>query len=229
MPLKSDLYCDQIDIEKYLPQDVCKKSCGFTSCKEWLHLLQERKAQTAPCKQITPSLAYAVQVVLSLDAFLPEIEITQHPVSGILGLHKINQAGPESPILVTGNALSTQDVLIAILSTTTAPFYLLFIDCLGYTVDMAMVYQTFSAESVLKAIDQTQFASRVKHRELILPGITAPIKSNIEAKTFWRVKVGPYCAEELPLFLGELWRKPQGMQLMEEAIKNKTGESKRSV
>jgi len=208
MPPKSDLYLERIDIEKYLPQGICKKSCGFTSCKEWLQILQERRAQTAPCRQITPNLAYAVEVVLSLNAFLPEIEITQHPVAGILGLHEINQAGPESPILVTGNALSTQDVLMAILSTTTSPFYLLCVDCLGHTVDMAMVYQTFTAESVLKAIDETQLASRVNHRELILPGVTAPIKGDIEAKTGWTVKVGPYCAGELPLFLGKLWRKP---------------------
>jgi len=126
MPFKSDLYLDRIDIEKYLPQGVCKNSCGFTSCKEWLHILQKRKAQTAPCKQITPNIAYAVEIVLSLNAFLPKIEITRHPVSGILGLHEINRAGPESPILVTDNALFTQDVLMAILSTNTAPFYLLF-------------------------------------------------------------------------------------------------------
>ena len=208
MSLKSDLYLERIDIEKYLPQGVCKKSCGLTSCKEWLRLLQERKEQTPPCRQITPNFAYAVEVVLSLNAFLPEIEITQHPVAGIVGLHEINQAGPESPVLVSGNALSTQEVLMAILSTTTAPFYLLCVDCLGHTVDMAMVYQTFTAESVLKAIDETQLAFRVKHRELILPGITAPIKNDIEAKTGWTVKVGPCCAGELPLFLGELWRKP---------------------
>ncbi len=46
-----------------------------------------------------------------------------------------------------------------------------------------MVNQTFTAASVLKAIDVTKLASRVKHRELILPGITAPIKTDIEAKT----------------------------------------------
>jgi CO dehydrogenase/acetyl-CoA synthase gamma subunit (corrinoid Fe-S protein) len=210
MTLKSDLYLERIDIEKYLPQGVCKKSCGFTSCKEWLRILQERKAQTAPCEQIIPNLAYAVEVVLSLNAFLPEVEITQHPVTGVLGLHEINQPGPESPVLVTGNALSTQDVLMAILSTTTASFYLLFVGCLGHTLDMAMVYQTFTAESVLKSIDDTHLASRVKHRELILPGVTAPIKSDIEAKTGWTAKVGPYCAGELPLFLGERWSKPQG-------------------
>ena len=210
MSLKSDLYLERIDIEKYLPQGVCKKSCGLTSCKEWLRLLQKRKAQTAPCKNLKPNVAYAVEVVLSLKAFLPEIEITQHPVSGILGLHEINRPGPESPILVTGNALSTQDVLMAILATTTAPFYLLFVDCLGHTVDMAMVYQTFTAESVLKAINETRLGSRVTHRELILPGVTAPTKSDIETKTGWTVKIGPFCAGELPLFFGEFWRKPHG-------------------
>jgi hypothetical protein len=76
--------------------------------------------------QFTPDLGFAVEVVLSLNAFLPEIEITQHPVLGILGLHEINQAGSEPPVLVRGNAFANQDVLMAILSTTTEPFYLLF-------------------------------------------------------------------------------------------------------
>ena len=84
MPLKPDPYLERIDIEKYLPQGICKKSCGFTFFKEWLHILQEWTAQTAPRKQITSDLGCAVEVVFSLNAFLPEIEITQHPVSGIL-------------------------------------------------------------------------------------------------------------------------------------------------
>lgn len=128
--------------------------------------------------------------MLSLNAFLPEIEITQYPVTDILGLHEINQVGPESPIRATGNAFSTQDVLMAILSTTTAPFYLLFVDCLGHTVDMAMVYQTFTAETVLKAIEDTQLASRVKHRELILPGATAPKKVTSKTKPAGQQRLG---------------------------------------
>ena len=216
MVLRADMYLDQIDIIKYLPQGVCEKSCGLTSCKEWLQILQKRKAQAPVCKKVTPTLAYAVEVVLTLNTFLPEIAITQHPVSGVLGLHEVNQPRAGSPVLVTGNALSTQEVLMAILSTTTAPLYFLCVDCLGHTVDMAMVYQTFTSESVLKAIETSHLASRVKHRELILPGVTAPLKRDIEAKTGWTVKVGPYCAGELPLFLGELWRKPQGKNLFRQ-------------
>ena len=119
-------------ISKYLPKEACDKACGFSSCEEWIGAIKEKRAHITQCFKLTPNFVYALEMVLSLDRILPEIEITQHPNQGILGLHEINGAGPESPVLVTGNALATQDVLMAILSTTTAPFYLLFIDCLYF-------------------------------------------------------------------------------------------------
>lgn len=208
MMLKADLYLDRIETSKYLPQEKCHKGCGFSSCGEWLQHLKEEKAHQTQCRQLSPNLAYALEVVFSLDSVVPETEITQHPVKGILGLHEINGAGLESPVLVTGNALATQNLLMALLSTTTAPFHLLFVDCLGHTVDMAMVYEAFLPEKVLDALIKTNLALRVSHRELILPGATAPLKDAIEAKTGWNITIGPYCAGELPLFMGEVWHPP---------------------
>ena len=208
MVLKADLYLDRIQISKYLPKEECNQSCGFLSCEEWIQNLKEGRAHVAQCQRISPNFSYALEVVLSLDSILPVIEVTQHPVQGILGLHEINQPDAESPVLVTGNAAATQDVLMAVLSTTTAPFYLLFVDCLGHTVDMAMIYQTFTPERLLEAIKKTELLSRVNHQELILPGVTSPLKDEMEAKTGWKIRIGPYCAGELPLFMGEAWTRP---------------------
>jgi len=210
MALKADLYLDRIEISKYLPQERCNKGCGFSSCGEWLQHLKEGTAHHTQCRQVNSNLSYALEVVCSLDKVVPEIEITQHPVTGILGLHEINRAGLESPVLVTGNALATQDLLMALLSTTTAPFHLLFVDCLGHTVDMAMVYEAFLPERVLDAVMQSDLALRVRHRQLILPGVTASLKDELEVKTGWNITVGPYCVGELPLFMGELWSPPPG-------------------
>ena len=149
-----------------------------------------------------------MEVVLSLENILPPVEITQHPVKGGLGLHEINQPNPGSPVLVTGNAAATQEVIMAIVSTTTAPLWLLFIDCLGHTVDMAIIYKTFTPEKLLQSIEENNLAAQVKHRELILPGAAAPLKKDMESKTGWKIKVGPYCAGELPLFMGEFWKRP---------------------
>jgi len=209
MALYADLYLDRIDISKYFPAEICKSSCGLTSCKEWIQILKERKSRGKIDKQILVDFNdYALETVLSLDSIIPPIPITQHPISGSLGLHEINQPTPESPVLVTGNALATQEVILAILATTITPFYLLFVDCLGHTVDMAMVYKTFTAEKVLEGIEATKLASLVNHRELILPGITAPLQPEIEKKTGWKVRVGPYCAGELPLFFKKIWKRP---------------------
>jgi len=210
MVLKADLYLDRIEISKYLPQGECKKGCGFSSCREWLHYLKEEKAHQIPCGELKPNLSYALEVVCSLDKIVPAIEITQHPVKGILGLHEITGAGTESPVMVTGNALATQNLLVALLATTTAPFHLLFVDCLGHTVDMAMVYEAFLPKNVREALVENDLARRVSHRVLILPGATAPLKDALEAETGWSITVGPYCLGELPLFMGEVWSPPPG-------------------
>jgi acetyl-CoA decarbonylase/synthase complex subunit gamma len=149
-------------------------------------------------------------VVLGLGRVLPEVEVTQHPVAGPVGYQALNGPGPASPVLVTGNALSTQDVLLAVLSTTTAPFHILFVDCLGHTVDMAMVYATFTPERLLGALRRSELASRVSHRELVLPGLTASLQPQLAAVTGWEIRVGPVCAGELPLFFGKAWRRPTG-------------------
>jgi len=212
MAIKADLYLDRIEISKYFPQERCSKGCGFSSCGEWLQHLKQGKAHQNQCRQLNTNLGYALEVVLSLDSVVPAIEITQHPVQGILGLHDVNGAGPEAPVLVTGNALATQNLLMAILATTTAPFHLLFVDCLGHTVDMAMVYETFLPGKVLDAIMETDLAGRVRHRDLILPGATAPLKDALETKTGWNTTIGPYCLGELPLFLGDRWSPPPRVQ-----------------
>jgi CO dehydrogenase/acetyl-CoA synthase gamma subunit (corrinoid Fe-S protein) len=210
MALRADLYLDRIDISKYLPQKKCSEGCGFSSCGEWLRYLKEEDAYQTQCEGLSTNLSYALEVVCSLDEVIPDIEITQHPVKGVLGLHGINGAGLESPVLITGNALATQNLLMALLATTTAPFHLLFVDCLGHTVDMAMVYKAFLPEKVCEALVEHDLALRVSHRELILPGATAPLKDALEAETGWNITIGPYCAGELPLFMGEMWSPPQG-------------------
>jgi len=208
MALEADIYLDRIDILKYLSKKTCESSCGFPSCAEWLQAVKEGKAQIAQCRGISPHFVYALEAVISLENILPRVEITQHPVPGILGLHEINEASPESPVLVTGNALATQDVLMAVLSTTAAPFHLLFIDCHGHTVDMAMIYETFTPEKLLESIEKNDLPGRIKHRELILPGATSPLKDKMKARTGWDIRIGPYCAGELPLFMGEFWSPP---------------------
>jgi CO dehydrogenase/acetyl-CoA synthase gamma subunit (corrinoid Fe-S protein) len=75
---------------------------------------------------------------------------------------------------------------------------------------MALIYHTLTAERVLKALKETRIEERVTVKELMIPGLASSLKEDIERLTNWRVRVGPECAAELPLFLSEIWIPPKG-------------------
>lgn len=207
MALKADLYLDRIDPLQYYTRSECR-ACGYETCGEWLENLKARRLQPEDCNVLGPKRSYALSLYLSLDQTLPQVDITQHPVQGLLGLQEINHPGTQAPVLVTGNAITTQEVLLAILSTTGSGFYLLFVDCLGHTIDMAMIFETFTAERLGKALEQADLSKCVEHRDLILPGFTGPLKGAFERETGWSIKIGPICAGEIPLFLADYWNPP---------------------
>jgi CO dehydrogenase/acetyl-CoA synthase gamma subunit (corrinoid Fe-S protein) len=73
-------------------------------------------------------------------------------------------------------------------------------------VDMAMVYASFTADSLKNALTKHALAVRVNHNRLIIPGFCAPLEEDLARVTGWEIIVGPVCAAELPLFLGDVWQ-----------------------
>jgi CO dehydrogenase/acetyl-CoA synthase gamma subunit (corrinoid Fe-S protein) len=143
------------------------------------------------------------------NEILPEVEVLQLPNPGPTGLFKINQSEKDSPIIVSGNSKLTVEVLTAVLSTTLSPLWYLVVDTDGHTVDMAMVYETLTAERVLQLLIQEEADKIAPESTLFLPGLAAPIRNNLAEQSGRPVKVGPVCAAELPLFLGKkLWKVP---------------------
>lgn len=207
--MRADLYASTVDPAKYLGTRCCD-GCGFSSCAEWLEKLRKGQAKVLDCKFLDPNKVYPLEIVLSLEEILPPVEIPQHPVEGLKGIYELNDPGPDDPVLVTGSAAITQEVLLAVLSTTSAPFHLLFVDTRGHTIDMAMIYETFTPEQVSRALIESRLEEKVRRREIILPGLARSLKEPIEAITKWKVTVGPVCAGELPLFMADHWTRPGG-------------------
>lgn len=205
MAIKADLYLDTIDPARYLNPMDCQR-CGSSSCRQWLEKIKAGKARLDDCASLDPALSRALKGILSLESILPQVEITQYPVPGLTGLYGINEPGPDSPVIVTGSAAITQEVVLTVLSTTDAPFHVLFVDTKGHTVDMAVIYRTFTPQAVLQAVEGCGLGSLVSHRDLIMPGLTAGLKEPIEAMSEWHCTIGPVCVGELPLFLGARWR-----------------------
>ena len=113
-------------------------------------------------------------------------------------------------VIITGNNEYTEQVLMMVLGTTVCPFFVLFVDTDGNTVDMAMVYKTLTAERIHKALRETGVERKAGRKEIIVPGLASPLRNDIEKMTGWNVRVGPVCAAELPLFLSDIWIPPEG-------------------
>ena len=204
----ADLYLDTINYLAYLDRTDCAE-CGFSSCEEFIDALKKGKKIPGDCSSIRANEAYAFDAVEKIKDLWPEVPLLVHPRPSHIGLIELNGPYAESLVLLSGNNDYTEQVLLTVLGTTMAPFFVLFIDTDGNTVDMSMIYKTFTAERVKEAFQETGIGDKARRKEVIIPGLAAPLQKDIEALTGWHVRVGPVCAAELPLFLSALWVPPE--------------------
>lgn len=205
--LLADNYLDRIDFLKYLPQTDCA-ACGAKTCEEFVEGLKRSEKGPQDCPDISESFYYPFQIALDAENILPQFACLTDPRPGPIGVVEINAPGNQSPILISGNHVHTQDVLTAILSTTRSPFFLLFTDTKGNTVDMAVIYRTMTAEQIRRDVQISGVFERASHQDIIIPGLAAAVGHELNQSTDWNVTIGPICAAELPLFFADRWLSP---------------------
>lgn len=167
------------DADLYLDKiDFECHKCGPQSCKE---LVEKIKAQ------------------------LPRVPSLQLPRPVEPALVELNHPRPGDPVLVTANSEFTQAVLLAVMSTTTGPFFVLFCDTKGDTLDMAVILKSFTPERVKRSMEREGLEDKAGGGTLILPGLAEAMQADIAKTTGWPVQVGPVCAAELPLYFGDQW------------------------
>lgn len=203
----ANLYIDEINLLKYLNKTECIE-CGFSSCEEFIKYILDGSKRPEDCSVINKNKAYAIEVVKRIKELWPDVPLLLHPRPAMTGLLELNNPTPESLVLITGNNEYTQQVFMTVMGTTISPFFVLFVDTDGNTIDMAMIFKTFTADRIKKALKDSGLEKRVKRRELIIPGLALSIKEDIQEITGWRVRVGPKCIAELPLYLSEIWMPP---------------------
>jgi CO dehydrogenase/acetyl-CoA synthase gamma subunit (corrinoid Fe-S protein) len=204
----ADLYVEKIDFQRYLSQADCLE-CGYPSCEAFIGAIKAGSTKPSDCSFISRNKAYAFEAIEKITALWPDVPLLTHPRPGFAGLIELNCPGPDSLVLVSGNNEYTEQVLMTVLGTTICPFFVIFIDTDGNTVDMSMIYQTLTAQRVAESIQSTCIKEKVTVRELMLPGLASSLKGELERLTGWNVRVGPVCAAELPLFLSEIWIEPE--------------------
>lgn len=209
--LHADLYLDRIELAPYLTPEECR-GAGLPDCATLVDALKEGTIRPEDCPNLSPQKRYALDLALRAREIMPLVQSLELPRPYPPNLYEINEPGATAPVLVTGNSEFTLTVLTGVLATTVSPFYLLVVDCRGDTVDMAMVYQSFTPQRLDQGLKAHGMASRVSHRRLIIPGICGPLREELAAYTGWEIQVGPICAAELPLFMGERWQPPPGLE-----------------
>lgn len=204
--LYANLYVDKIDLAPYLSPADCP-GAGVADGPQLAAKLMEGVIRPQDCSGLGPVKRYALSLALRAAEILPPIQSLEFPRPLPPDLFEINDPGPEAPVLVTGNSEFTLTVLTGLLALTVSPFYLLQVDTRGDTADMAMIYRSFTPQRLDQALEARKLADRLRHRQLIIPGVLAPLKEELAGYlTGWTIRPGPICAAELPLFLGDQWQ-----------------------
>ena len=144
-------------------------------------------------------------LVEKIKPLLPQVPSLQLPRPVEPALVELNDPSPGDPVLVTGNSEFTQAVLLAVLSTTESPFFVLFTDTRGDTLDMAVILKSFTPERIRQSLEKEKLKDKAPDSKLTIPGLAAASKDEIAETTGWPVQAGPVCAAELPLFFQDIW------------------------
>jgi CO dehydrogenase/acetyl-CoA synthase gamma subunit (corrinoid Fe-S protein) len=208
--LKANLYADRIDLAPYLRPEECQ-GLGGPDCAQVAARLKEGSLKPEDCLALTPARRQALSLAVRAQEILPEVQSLELPQPVPTDLFEINEPGPDSPLLVTGNSEFTLTVVTGLLAYTISSVYLLLVDTRGDTVDMSMIYRSFTPQRLDQGLKSHRLADKLKHRQLIIPGVLGPLKEELASYTGWDIRVGPICVAELPLFLGEAyWQPPEG-------------------
>jgi CO dehydrogenase/acetyl-CoA synthase gamma subunit (corrinoid Fe-S protein) len=207
--IAADLYLSKINFLKYLPQNDCQE-CGEASCADFVKQLKKGIRTPSSCTFLNEGQIRAFHLALHGERILPQVPALDLPRPATTGPVEINFPDERSLVLISGNSEFTQEVLSSIMAYTLSSYWLIFVDCRGDTVDMAMIYESLKVEKILGALEELPVHQR---REIVLPGFASPLKQPLEQQLEWQVKVGPLCVAELPLFLGDDWEVPSDINL----------------
>lgn len=202
MPLHADLYLDRIDLGRYTERGMCRV-CQVDSLEELLDRLRSGRLAGGRCPHWSGERVEAFRTAIDAGQALPVIPSLETPRPTEPGVLDLNGATADAPVLVTGNSQLTQEVLLAVLSTTAAPLRVVFVDTGGHTVDMSLVFETFTPGAIAGALRAGDAPAPVGR--IILPGLAATLVAPVSERLDRPVEAGPVCAAELPLFLAADW------------------------
>ncbi len=129
----------------------------------------------------------------------------QKPMKVEPGIYALNGATEDSPCATTVDFALTYFIVSGELERSGVPVNLLISDAGGYSVLTAWAAGKFSAGSISRFFKENDIESKIKSRDLIIPGKAAVLKGELEEQLpGWNIIVAPNEATGLVKFMKDL-------------------------
>ena len=122
-------------------------------------------------------------------------------------VYKVGEPGPDSPVLVTTNFALTYFTVEGEVENSKVPAYIAAVETGGLGVLNSYADDKLTGETIAKAVKASGILAQVRHNKLIIPGLVAVLKGELEDEAGCEVVVGPEEAAGLPNFLKTEWRR----------------------
>ena len=123
------------------------------------------------------------------------------------GLYPIGNPDENSPVIMTTNFSLTFYTVTGDFEKDNVKCWLLSMDTEGKAVDVAVAGGQYCGDNAKNLIEETGVAEKVNHRIILLPGLAAPARGDIEEKTGWTCVVGTRDSSQVGDFLRKNWER----------------------
>ncbi len=121
------------------------------------------------------------------------------------GAYKIGEPGDMAPIFVTSNYRMTKIPVEQDLQGANINCWLLVVDSEGIGIESAVAGGQFNAGSIAEAANEFKVFDKVKHRILIIPGMSARLSGALEDEADCVVIVGPRDSSGISKYMDTQW------------------------
>jgi acetyl-CoA decarbonylase/synthase complex subunit gamma len=120
-------------------------------------------------------------------------------------LYEIGAPGGDAPVILTTNFALTYFTVAGEVENSKVPAYITVVDTEGLGVLNAYADDKLTAERIIQAVTEQGAMDKVNHNKLIIPGLVAVLRMEIQEDSGWEVIVGPEDAAGIPHFLKTEW------------------------
>ncbi|MDO8785725.1 MAG: acetyl-CoA decarbonylase/synthase complex subunit gamma, partial [Syntrophales bacterium] len=127
----------------------------------------------------------------------------QRPMMMQQGIYPIGNPTEDSPVLITTNFALTYFIVSSEIEASRVPSWLLVMDTEGLSVLTAWAAGKFVGDAIGTFVKKSGIADKVKHRRVIIPGVSASVSGDMEEElgAGWEVKIGPREASQISAYL----------------------------